>query len=195
MAPAAPSSKLASRPDPVVTTGAFTAVDAARLALHRHEVVLTRTQVRVADAALRGWCRDQRFPTARRLGTDLGGRSPSTALSSFPHLIDIQAEVIRREWRHLDQEWFGAPVGDGVSWLEAHARNLAALERTCLRLPSLVTAAVLDAQAHRRRPALDRLVVVHALAALADAGGDLPGRQELTRMLVEIVDASRPALR
>ncbi|MEX2557789.1 MAG: hypothetical protein WEB06_19435 [Actinomycetota bacterium] len=151
----------------------FTPVDAARVALAAPRVVLTSSQLRVVGVAARTWCQELQFPTVRTIASELGCMSPSTVLSGFPHLIDVQASVIALEWHRLEVG-LSSPEGcDPVAWLGAHAGELLAIDRACLRLPALVWAAVASAApSTSRSPDLKVALMLHALAAFADG---LPG--------------------
>jgi hypothetical protein len=154
---------------PVVTKTKFTATDAARIALARPPRPLTPARRRVLAAAATLWCRGLQFPTVREIGAALGLRSPSTVVGGFDGLIDVHAAVIRTEWQRIDQGWMTSSSGDRSRWLVEHGRELAAIDPSCLRLPSLVCSAVLGSGAVPLRPGAHLVVPLHALAAFADA--------------------------
>lgn len=168
----------------VVTSRTFTTIDAARLALDRESAELTPRRDRVLTGAAKLWCRHLEFPTVRELGAEMGHTSPSTPLNGFGRVIDIQASVIRLEWQRIDAGWISSPTGDAVGWLIRHARTLAAIDPACLRLPGLVCAAVLAADADRPRPRPECLVPLHALAAFVDAPSCPPGPAALARLVL-----------
>ncbi len=158
--------------DGSVATTPSTSIDAARLALRSPAIAPTPRRDRLLGTAATLWCRGLQFPTVRQIGAAMGHASPSSPLNGFGRLIEIQAEVIRREWRSIEEGWLGAGPAERSAWLVLHVRRLLALDPACVRLPALVSTAVSAAQPGVVDGA--SLAPLHALAAFAH----LPARAE-----------------
>lgn len=134
----------------MTATTKFSAVDAARLALSAETIEPTPARERTVNAAAVMWCRELAFPTIRRLAAEVG-RSPVTVLKPFGRVIDIYAEVIRREWAALET------IADAAAHERPQqmAEHMAALHRfdpVLVRLPVLVEASIAGAVPDTDRP-------------------------------------------
>lgn len=172
----------------------FTAIDAARVALHQEPPNPTPRRGRVVEVAARLWCRGLQFPTVRQIGAAMGHRSPSTPLNGFGHLIDIQAGVIRLEWHRIETGWVSAPGYDRATWLARHGRDLLAVDPACLRLPGLVTSAVMAADPDRYTARAPSLAPLYALAAFAGSPASSPGQPAFEPMALAAALAHHPDL-
>lgn len=90
------------------------------------------------------WCRELTFPTVRRLAAEIG-RSPVTILTPFGRVIDIHAEVIRREWSSLQTIANAAPHLRPQRMAE-HVSALRCFDPGLVRLPAPVEAAIAGAE-------------------------------------------------
>lgn len=184
-----------ARDRPVATRTPFTAIDAAYVALHREPPNPTPRRARVLEVAARLWCRQLEFPTVRAIAGAMGHTSSSTPLNGFGHMIDVQAGVIRREWDRIESGWISAPSPARARWLASHVRDLHALHPACLRLPGLVSAAVVAAAPEEHADLDVTLAPLHALAAFAErplpTSG--PGRLVLAATLADPPDLAVPA--
>jgi predicted transcriptional regulator len=143
----------------------FSILDAARRSGEVVPLLVSPARKRTLHAAAILWCRNLTLPTIRQIAAE-AGRSPVTVLQPFDTLLDVYAHVLQLEWEVLRAQWFEAARLDAAEFLRGHAAELGAEDRSLLRLPSLVHAAIAGA-----RPAeamdldADRVVPLYALAA------------------------------
>lgn len=162
----------------------FTPVDAARLAFGAHGVMpcASDRRNRLLLGAAVAWCRDLQFPTVRGLGRELGLSSTSSVAKGFGGLIGVQAAVIGREWQRLEDCW-AVQADQRPVRLMLHAEALAAVERPCLRLPSLVWSAATTADRSRASAMPGMGAAVHVLAALVDPSCGVPSAALLHQVM------------
>lgn len=159
-------------------------LDAARLALARRPPDESPSPVEQAAATL--WCIDQQLPSVRRMASAAGYRSPSAVVRNGRRAIDVHAAVIGREWAWIADRWLVASPLERPDRLADHALDLVLLDRSLLRLPALVGAAVVGCGALDRAPAPASLLPLHALAAFAAPETGPPAER-----LVNVVAAAR----
>ena len=121
---------------------------AAELALHTDPVPYTETRRRILDAAAVLWCRELGLPTVRGVAAAVG-MAPVSVLHPWERFDLLLAEVVRRELRALQAGWYGAAREERDGWLRRHCRALRQIDADLLRLPALVHAAVVAAEAPR----------------------------------------------
>lgn len=119
----------------------FSILDAGRLAASVAPVHRSPARDEILIGAARLWCRDLSPPTVRAIGIAVG-RSPVTVLAPFGSMRHLYAHVIREEWSLLDRRWYRASPGDAWDFLGDHVAQLSSVDRTLLRLPALVHAAI-----------------------------------------------------
>ena len=146
-------------------TQKYSVVDAAQLALTAAPVRATKATDAIVLGAARVWCRQLSIPTVRAIGAEVG-RSPVTVLHPFGGMLELYAEVIRREWDLLTRRWFAPSPDEAWSFLEEHALALARECRALLRLPAFVHAAMTSVLA-RHPDGEDRAVALYVVAASA----------------------------
>ena len=80
-------------------------------------------------------------------------------------------------------------------WLAGHVRDLHAMHPACLRLPGLVSAAVVAAEPEAHADLAPTLAPLHALAAFAEQPlpSSGPGRLVLAATLADRSDLAVPA--
>jgi hypothetical protein len=119
-------------------------VDAAHRALVAAPVASSTSRDRILSAAELLWCRSAAIPSVRCIGLE-AGRSPVTVLAPFGRLVDLYAEVIRRERSLLDEGWFSAHPKARAAFFRLHVSDLRARDPVLLRLPGLVLASIAGA--------------------------------------------------